>query len=100
MGLAVLPDRLVSEMKDLEMQMAGKETLEPDALPEAHNKFAYLLKVLQEKGFVENNTFGEALKMAIGEVFVRGLEHCGVYGAGEDGQYGVKKFLDSINAQS
>ncbi len=98
MGLAVLPDRLVGELQDLAAWFTAVDPSGEPVLPEALEKFAYLLHVLKGLAIPAGTAPGKALEQAVSAVFLQGLEHCGVYGVGEAGQRGVRRFIDAINS--
>jgi galactose-1-phosphate uridylyltransferase len=98
MGLAVLPDRLVSELNDLEMKMTAEDIAAQHQLSDNPDKFEYLLKVLKDMNLSANSEPREALRAAVGMVFTQGLEHCGVYDVSISGQMGVERFISRINS--
>lgn len=98
MGLAVLPDRLISELNGLKKLMKGKKPPERSDLSKELQKFDHLLNVLQQMDLAENIGSWEALQTAVGMIFVQGLEHCGVYAATTAGQSGMQRFINEINS--
>lgn len=98
MGLAVLPDRLVPELEALEALIAGHHLPAASELPEALKKFDYLLTCLGAMELTGDITPQEALRRAVGHVFVQGMEHCGVYSTGSSGSVGIRRFIQAINS--
>ncbi len=88
MGLAVLPGRLQVELDDVAKALLGGSDLE-DA---RHQPMLDSLRVEGSAGTLE-----EALQRArssAGDFFVRGLEHCGVFGP--DSVRGSRRFLSTL----
>ena len=92
MGLAVLPARLKQELADIETAI-----LQGTPLTGALEKHAQWVAELQSKQtFTPDNTAG-ILKMEVGKVFARVLEHAGVYKRTPEGQTAFLRFIDAVN---
>ena len=90
MGLAVLPDRLQTEL-----QLVAQALLSGEELPESAAVHAPMLELLRAQG--PASSAEEALNRArdaAGSFFVRGLEHCGVFG--DDVVAGCREFLQTV----
>jgi UDPglucose--hexose-1-phosphate uridylyltransferase len=91
MGLAVLPARLATELNEIALALAtGGE------LPEDLSPHQPMLAALRER-HPEAMSLDEAVAIVrteAGDFFVRGLEHCGVFGA--DAVAGCGQLLASI----
>ncbi|MCA0970725.1 UDP-glucose--hexose-1-phosphate uridylyltransferase [Halobacillus litoralis] len=87
MGLAVLPARLKSELKEVEKFVAGEEA----EVTENHQEWADDLKAAYAGGDV--TAFVEE---AVGEKFKQVLTHAGVFKQDEDGQAAFKRFIDTL----
>ena len=94
MGLAVLPARLKKELSDLEDAILSGNELTGDLekhaawVEELKNKYTFT---------VENTT--SILKVEVGKVFAKVLEHAGVYKRTEDGQAAFERFITYVNQQ-
>lgn len=90
MGLAVLPDRL-----QMELQLVADALFTGDDLPEQASAHAPMLELLRADG--RPASAEDALyrtREAAGNFFVRGLEHCGVFG--DDVVAGCREFLKTV----
>lgn len=90
MGLAVLPGRL-----EHELAAVARALVDHTALPSQLAGHQPMLDRLRAEG--PEREFGDALeraRLAAGAVFVRGLEHCGVFGA--DPVDGCGRLLETI----
>ena len=93
MGLAVLPARLKAEMaRAADALLAGKD-YRADPVLEKHADWLDELKTRHT--FTPDNV-DEILFREIGAVFVRVLEHAGVYRADADGREGFLRFLSAV----
>ncbi|MBN2796953.1 MAG: UDP-glucose--hexose-1-phosphate uridylyltransferase [Clostridia bacterium] len=87
MGLAVLPARLKEEMEEIsELVYEGK------VIPEHLKAFESLVSHIEKKSTKEQTL--EATKEAIGQLFLEGLNHCGVFKRDEIGLKGINKFMN------
>ena len=92
MGLAVLPARLKQELSDVADALITGTPLTGEL--EKHAPWAEELK----KRYVFNpeNTV-DILKLEVGKVFARVLEHAGVYKRSPVGMEAFERFIDSVN---
>lgn len=86
MGLAVLPGRLASDIPRLAAALNG-EPLAPDLAGHA----PMLAGIEVGIGGAE-----QAVREAVGQYFVTGLEHCGVFGPGESALPAWRRFLEHL----
>ena len=94
MGLAVLPARLKQELADIETAI-----LQGTPLAGALEKHAGWVAELQSKQtFTADNT-ACILKMEVGKVFARVLEHAGVYKRTPEGTAAFQRFIDYVNQE-
>ncbi|MBQ4582548.1 MAG: UDP-glucose--hexose-1-phosphate uridylyltransferase [Oscillospiraceae bacterium] len=94
MGLAVLPARLKQELADIETAI-----LQGTPLTGALEKHAAWVAELQSKQtFTADNT-ACILKMEVGKVFARVLEHAGVYKRTPEGTAAFQRFIDYVNQE-
>lgn len=91
MGLAVLPDRLEDELGALEALLERGAADDP-----LLTRFSELIREL-ERETAAGLTLQEALRQAVGRVFLRGLEHCGVFGQHPEGLAGLERFIRYLN---
>ena len=95
MGLAVLPSRLKRELADLADALIHglplKDTLEK------HADWAEELK--KRYTFTENNA-ADILRIEVGKVFAKVLEHAGVYKRNAEGRAAFERFIKTINAEN
>ena len=108
MGLAVLPARLLQEMKELQdVILDGKD---PASMPSLQPHAQWAEQILAKypefapdkvQRTPENETkLDEIIKEEIGLVFARVLEHCGVYKETEAGRAGFERFIDTVSRES
>jgi UDPglucose--hexose-1-phosphate uridylyltransferase len=91
LGLAVLPGRLAVELNEIALALANETELPDDLSPHQ----AMLDELRRDHPIPV--TLTEALELVrdeAGEYFVRGLEHCGVFGA--DAVAGCTRLLASM----
>jgi UDPglucose--hexose-1-phosphate uridylyltransferase len=92
MGLAVLPARLKSELKEVETFILGKK----DNVADYHMEWAQALK--EEYQAVATDSNVEAIvREETGKKFLRCLEDAGVYKRNEEGKAGFKRFISSLS---
>lgn len=88
MGLAVLPDRLLTELKEVEKYLLGQEnTVAAYHLPWAKELFTKYL------GKINSNNAEEIVRIETAAKFLRVLEDAGVFKRTVDGQAQFKKFI-------
>lgn len=108
MGLAVLPSRLLSEMKTLEDSILAGEDLRLNPVNVSHADWAEeILKKYPD--FAPDHVVNDAsnadrlhtiVKDEIGLVFSKVLEQCGVYKDTDEGRAGFHRFADEVNLSS
>lgn len=94
MGLAVLPARLKDEMARLgQAMLSGAELSENDELA----KHADWAREIQKKHpMLNEQNIDSVLRQEIGEVFMRVLEHAGVFKRDEAGRAAFLRFTESV----
>lgn len=94
MGLAILPPRLKEEMTLLSTYiLEGKELRSHELL----NKHAdWVEEFLPSYPELDDKNIEDILKLEIGKVFLKVLEHAGVYKRDPEGQKAFERFLHSI----
>ena len=92
MGLAVLPSRLKQELIRLEEAILMKQPL----TGELAKHEAWVNELLQKQMFTPENT-ASILKMEVGKVFAKVLEHAGVYKRNEEGTKAFDRFIEAVN---
>ncbi|MCR5087956.1 MAG: UDP-glucose--hexose-1-phosphate uridylyltransferase [Oscillospiraceae bacterium] len=93
MGLAVLPSRLMTELRAVASALAAGSDLRTDPLTEKHADWA--------EGFRSNYTVTadnawEIVQKETGIVFAKVLEHAGVYRRSRDGRDAFLRFLNAV----
>lgn len=91
MGLAVLPDRLKSELKEVEKYFLWKD----NSIAEYHISWADELKAKYVE--VTNETVQNIVKEETGYKFLRVLQDAGVFKRTEKGIEAFKKFISNLN---
>lgn len=86
MGLAILPPRLKSEMKEVKQYLLNQ----PNDINAVHVKWAEKIKHSQQ---VTEETVDSVIEKAIGEVFLQVLKDAGVFKRNKDGQLAFKQFI-------
>ncbi len=94
MGLAVLPARLKGELELLCEYLVHNMEIRENQIIEKHAKWAETLK--QQYTFTEENVM-DILKEEVGKVFVKVLEHAGVFPCDEKGRAAFGRFLSFLN---
>ena len=93
MGLAVLPARLKGELEGLCKAIVAGADLRKDEILEKH---ADWVDELKEKYTFTAENVEEILKKEIGIVFMKVLEHAGVYKCTEEGRAAFMRFIKSL----
>ena len=93
MGLAVLPARLKGEIEGLCRAIVAGEDLRKD---EALAKHADWVDELKKTYTFTADNVEDILKKEIGIVFMKVLEHAGVYKCTEEGRQAFLRFVDSV----
>ena len=94
MGLAVLPSRLKDELAKVEEAILMDEPLTGDL--EKHAQWVADMKA--RCTFTPENT-GMILKMEVGKIFTKVLEHAGVYKRNPDGMAAFERFVRYVNKE-
>lgn len=94
MGLAVLPSRLKDEIEALKTALLNGSDLRADEVLAKHADWADELKA--QYSFNEENIDG-IIKLEIGKVFSKVLEHAGVYKRNDEGREAFLRFVDAVN---
>ena len=93
MGLAVLPARLKGEIEGLCKAIVHGDDLRADETLEKH---ADWVDELKEKYTFTAENVEDILKKEIGIVFMKVLEHAGVYKCTEEGRTAFLRFIESV----
>ncbi len=94
MGLAILPSRLKTELKELEQALVSGKDIKSDETLSKHAQWAQELKA--KYGSFSKETVDDILKKETGLVFMKVLEHAGVFKCSEEGRAAFKRFTDSL----
>ena len=92
MGLAVLPARLKKELSDLETAILNGTPLHGDL-----EKHAEWVTELKTRYTFTSDNISTVLKVEIGKVFAKVLEHAGVYKRTEEGKAAFDRFIAYVN---
>lgn len=98
MGLAVLPSRLVDAMEALEKALIlrkGPIMIAEDSSLEPFSEIYTEMQSSYENGQASPKTI---VKEVIGKVFIRGLEHAGIFKNTTDGEKAMERFIAKIQA--
>jgi len=93
MGLAILPPRLEKELSAVKTVLLSGGDLFADPLCAAHAQWAEELKT--RYAFTEENV-DEILRQEVGQVFVKALEHAGVFKTDAEGRAAFARFIDTL----
>lgn len=94
MGLAVLPSRLVEELAAVGDALVSGKDLEADDKTKAHA--AWALEVKASHPELDSHNVDDILKEEVGKVFVKVLEHAGVYKRTEEGMAAFDRFMAQL----
>lgn len=95
MGLAVLPSRLKAEMEILKDYILNNKNIDENEEIKKHKNWV--------KGFITNyelidkSNIDEIIESEIGKVFLKVLEHAGVFKRNKKGKDGFIKFINTLN---
>ena len=89
MGLAVLPPRLESELKEVEKYLLDED----NSIADYHVEWADQLKANNQ---ITHENVTEIVQKAVGAVFARVLEDAGVFKRDVDGQEGFTRFIETL----
>lgn len=94
MGVAVLPSRLKHELSALADALVNGRDIRSDDLLKKHADWAETL--CKQYVFTDGNV-DDILRKEVGAVFVRVLEHAGVYKCTSEGRAAFLRFINSVN---
>ena len=94
MGLAVLPARLKNELAELETAILTDSPISGDI-----EKHAEWVESLKGKYTFTPENVASILKVEVGKVFAKVLEHAGVFKRTEDGNAAFERFITYVNQQ-
>ena len=94
MGLAVLPARLKLELAALESAILHGDSLDGELEKHKH----WIAELKTKYSFTPENT-ASILKVEVGKVFAKVLEHAGVYKRTEAGFSAFSRFIDYVNRE-
>lgn len=89
MGLAILPPRLKTELKEVEQYLLNQ----PNQIADYHKDWADHLKTMNK---VTEANVGKVIQEGVGTVFLRVLEDAGVYKATTEGKEAFKRFVETL----
>lgn len=95
MGLAVLPSRLKEEMALLEQYLLEGKDLRTNELLKKHADWVDEFK--PEYPLITSDNISTILEQEIGKVFLKVLEHAGVYKRTAEGQQAFDRFVEKLN---
>lgn len=97
MGLAVLPARLKTELKDLEYYLVDKDNIEQISEKEELMKHKEWCKeIISQYSNINDDNVKEILQREVGIKFSKVLEHAGVFKRDKEGQGAFDKFINSL----
>ena len=97
MGLAVLPARLKTEIKELSYYLVNKDKIdELDNCAELVKHKKWALQLVQKYSDINETNVDEILKKEIGMIFSEVLEHSGVFKRDKSGIKAFNKFINSL----
>jgi len=97
MGLAVLPPRLKTEMKELSHFLVNKDVINQlDNKPELIKHKKWALQLVQKHPDINEKNVDEIVKKELGIKFSEVLEHSGVFKTDEKGIEAFNKFINSL----
>ncbi len=96
MGLAVLPARLKGELERLKDAILAGEDIAADE--ELAKHAAWVQELTEKYGSFDADTIETLLRKEVGIVFMKVLEHAGVYKRTAEGLDGFLRFVEYVNA--
>lgn len=97
MGLAVLPARLKTEIKELSYYLVNKDKIkELDNKAELIKHKEWAMQLVEKYSDINENNVDEILKKEIGIIFSEVLEQAGVFKTDEEGKQAFNKFINSL----
>ncbi|WP_024613156.1 UDP-glucose--hexose-1-phosphate uridylyltransferase [Clostridium sp. Ade.TY] len=97
LGLAVLPARLKEELKVIEKNLIlnDENSINKEEIG-IHLDWFY--EIIRNNKDINENNVEKIVKDEVGKVFVKVLEHCGVFKWNESGIKSIKKYIDSLKS--
>ena len=92
MGLAVLPARLKDELARLEAAILNNQELAGDL--EKHKEW---VEQIRNKNILTKDNIHSILRLEVGKVFAKVLEHAGVFKRTPEGRAAFLRFIDAVN---
>lgn len=97
MGLAVLPARLKTELKDLAYYLVNKDKIEQiDEKEELLKHKEWCKEIISKYSNINDDNVEEILQREVGIKFSKVLEHAGVFKRDEKGQNAFDIFINSL----
>jgi UDPglucose--hexose-1-phosphate uridylyltransferase len=94
MGLAVLPSRLVEEIAAVGDALVNDKDMDADEKTKAHAEWASAVKAAHPE--LNSDNVDDILKAEVGKVFVKVLEHAGVYKRNDAGMAAFDRFMAQL----
>ena len=98
MGLAVLPSRLVEELDAVADAIINGKDMAKNEKTSAHKKWAE--EIIRNHPEINESNINDILKLEVGKVFVKVLEHAGVYKRDEKGIKAFEYFMGSLGGSN
>ena len=98
MGLAVLPSRLVEELDAVADAIISGKDMSENEKTSAHKEWAE--EIMHTHPEANEFNINEILKLEVGKVFVKVLEHAGVYKRDENGIKAFDAFMHSLGGSN
>ncbi len=95
MGLAVLPARLKGELEKLQAALVSGADVAAD--PELEKHADWVAELYEKYGRFDAETVETVIQEEVGIVFMKVLEHAGVYKRDEEGTGGFLRFVEYVN---
>lgn len=95
MGLAVLPARLSKDMEKLRAAILNHEEIRTNE--ELCGHADWVEEFVKEYDVINEQNIDTILEQEIGKVFLKVLEHAGVYKRDEQGKAGFERFIETLN---
>jgi UDPglucose--hexose-1-phosphate uridylyltransferase len=93
MGLAVLPARLKTELKDLEYYLVNKDNIKNIGEEELVKHKEWCMEIASKYDNINNSNVKEILQKEVGNKFSKVLEHAGVFKKDESGKDAFDRFI-------
>lgn len=96
MGLAVLPARLKTELKDLEYYLINKNSIEEINQEDLVKHKEWCREIVSKYDNINSSNVKEILQKEVGIKFLKVLEHAGVFKRDKRGQEAFDKFIRKV----